>query len=222
MPRVVEIPPGVDTERFTPLAAAPRRTARRRLSLPQHGPLVVSVSRLVPRKGMDVLIRAAVALHPSFPDLTVAIAGGGRDEDRLRRLVAATGAPVMLLGRMSDQDLPALYAVADVFAMACRSRWASLEQEGFGIVFVEAAACGVAQVAGRSGGADEAVDDGVTGLVVKRPADPAAVALALRRLLSDDAARRRMGRAARQRVEVGFGYDMLARRLADALRGVGG
>ena len=119
--------------------------------------MVVSVSRLVPRKGMDVLIDAAAALVPSFPDLTVVIGGAGRDRARLEARVRASGAPVRMVGAVPDDELARLYGVADVFVMACRDRWFGLEQEGFGIVFLEAAACGVPQVAGRSGGADEAV-----------------------------------------------------------------
>jgi phosphatidyl-myo-inositol dimannoside synthase len=219
---VVEVPPGVDLDRFRPLSDEERAKARASWGLPAGGPLVVSISRLVPRKGMDVLIAAAAALAPSFPGLTVAIAGDGRDLSRLAGLVRSTGAPVRLLGRVDDEDLPRLYGAADVFAMACRNRWFDLEQEGFGIVFLEAAAAGVAQVAGRSGGADEAVIDGETGLVVADPHDPGAVAHALRRLLADDDRRRRMGRAARARVEESFGYGFLARRLADALQDVEG
>ena len=98
-----------------------------------------------------------------------------------------------MLGRVADDELPRLYGVADVFVMACRDRWLGLEQEGFGIVFLEAAACGVAQVAGRSGGADEAVVDGETGLVVDDPSDPGGWPHALRRLLGDDDRRRRHG-----------------------------
>jgi phosphatidylinositol alpha-1,6-mannosyltransferase len=123
---------------------------------------------------------------------------------------------------VEEDDLPRLYGAADVFAMACRNRWLDLEQEGFGIVFLEAAAAGVAQVAGRSGGADEAVVDGETGLVVADPNDPGAVAHALRELLGDDDRRRRMGRAARVRVEESFEYGFLARRLAAALQDVEG
>ena len=90
MPPVVEVPPGVDVERLRPLTAASRRKARAELGLPADGPVVVSVSRLVPRKGMDVLIDAAAALVPSFPDLTVVIAGSGRDRGRLDARVRAT------------------------------------------------------------------------------------------------------------------------------------
>jgi phosphatidylinositol alpha-1,6-mannosyltransferase len=219
---VVEVPPGVDLDRFRPLSDEEKAKARATWGLPPQGPLVVSISRLVPRKGMDVLITAAAALAPSFPGLRVAIAGDGRDRERLRGLVQRTGAPVRLLGRITDEDLPLLYGAGDVFAMACRNRWFDLEQEGFGIVFLEAAAAGVPQVAGRSGGADEAVVDGQTGLVVADPGDPGAVAHALRRLLGDDDRRRAMGRAARQRVEESFGYDLLARRLAHAFQDMEG
>jgi phosphatidylinositol alpha-1,6-mannosyltransferase len=211
------VPPGVDVDRFRPLSAGERAAARVRLGLPPEGRLVVSLSRLVPRKGMDVLIEAAARLAPQRPDLTVAIGGGGRDRRRLDRLAARSGAPVRLLGRVPDDDLPALYGAADVYAMLCRNRWAGLEQEGFGIVFLEAAACAVAQVAGDSGGAAEAVADGETGLVVRRPDDPDAVAAALARLLDDDDLRTGMGRAARHRAAADFAYGVLADRLGKVL-----
>jgi phosphatidylinositol alpha-1,6-mannosyltransferase len=222
MPPVVPVPPGVDCGRFVPLDDDARRQARQRLGLPVHGPLVASVSRLVPRKGMDVLVEAARRLVPSFPDLVVAVGGTGREAGRLAGQVAETGAPVRLLGRISEDDKAALLGAADAFVMACRSRWSGLEQEGFGIVFLEAAAAGVPQGAGASGGAAEAVEDGITGFVVARPDDPAAVAAALRRLLADDDLRRRMGRAARARAEASFDYDRLAPRLAVALAEVQG
>lgn len=214
---ITQVPPGVDTARFVPLDTAARAAARERFDLPADGRLVVSLSRLVPRKGMDVLIRAAAVLAPARPDLTVAIGGGGRDRERLDRLVATTGAPVRMLGRVSEVDLPALYGCADVFAMLCRNRWAGLEQEGFGIVFLEAAAAGVPQVAGDSGGAAEAVVDGETGLVVRDPSDVSQVAAAIGTLLDDQAARARMGEAGRRRAEHGFSYDVLAARLAATL-----
>lgn len=222
LPPVVQVPPGVDVGRFVPLSALERAGARARLGLPPSGPLVASVSRLVPRKGMDVLIEAAARLERSgrYPDLRVAIAGSGRDRPRLERLVARTGAPVRLVGRVPDADLPDFYACADVVALCCRTRWGGLEQEGFGIVFLEAAASGVACVAGDSGGAAEAVVDGATGLVVSRPDDPADVAAALERLLRDPELRRRQGEAARTRAVEEFAYDVLARRLQDALDGM--
>jgi phosphatidylinositol alpha-1,6-mannosyltransferase len=208
------VPPGVDVDRFRPPTDDQKRAARTAAGLPAEGRLVVGMSRLVPRKGFDVLIAAASLLAPSRPDLTVAIAGAGRDRARLERLIRATGAPVRLLGFVPDGAMPDLLGAADVFAMPCRSRWGGLEQEGFGIVFLEAAACGVAGVAGASGGSHEAVADGETGFVVRRPADPYAVAAALARLLDDGELCRSMGDAARLRAEQEFSYDRLAGDLA--------
>jgi phosphatidylinositol alpha-1,6-mannosyltransferase len=211
------VPPGVDLERFHPLDDATRRAVRERLQLTVDGPLVVGTSRLVPRKGFDVLIEAAARLVVAHPRLQVAIAGAGRDRRRLERLAARRQAPVRFLGRVPDDVIAGLYGCADVFAMVCRSRWGGLEQEGFGIVFLEAAACGVPQVAGHSGGAEDAVVDGETGLVVTRPTQPAEVAHALARLLDDPDLRTTLGDAARRRVEAEFSYDSLARRLRAAL-----
>lgn len=126
----------------------------------------------------------------------------------------------MFLGKVSEVDKVALLGAADVFAQPCRSRWGGLEQEGFGIVFVEAAACGTPQVAGRSGGSYEAVEDGSTGLVVADPSRPAAVAAALSSLLGDEPRRAEMGVAARRRAVEAFDYAVLARRLADGLESV--
>jgi phosphatidylinositol alpha-1,6-mannosyltransferase len=214
---VTVVPPGVDVDRFRPLSAAERDAARSRFGLPSDSELIVSISRLVPRKGFDIAIRAVARLAPDHPDLVLAIAGGGRDERRLRGLASELRAPVRFLGRVPNADLPALYGCGDLFAMPCRSRWGGLEQEGFGIVFVEAAACGVAQIAGDSGGAAEAVEDGVTGLVVRRPDDPDEVAEAMAALLDDPARRTLMGKASRARAEAEFSYDVLADRLGHAL-----
>ena len=207
------VPPGVDTGRFRPLDEAERASVRRELGLPVEAPLVVSVSRLVPRKGMDTLIRSAARLGRTEPDLVVAIAGSGRDRRRLEGLVASTGAPVRLLGRVPEELLPGLYGAGDVFAMLCRSRWGGLEQEGFGSVFLEAAAAGVPQVAGESGGAAEAVAHEKTGLVMGRPDAVEQVARTLSDLLGDRERRTEMGREARRRAEAEFSYDVLARRL---------
>ena len=219
---VVEVPPGVDATAIKMLRAPQRRAVRARLGLPPTGPLVVSLSRLVPRKGMDVLIAAAGRLAPSYPDLVVAIAGEGRELERLRRQAASSPISVTLLGRVSDEDRAALLGSADVFVMACRNRWLGLEQEGFGIVFLEAAAAGVPQIAGDSGGAADAVVHGVTGLVVDDPDDVGSVAEALRTLLADPKLRKRMGAAGRARVQGSFDYDVLASRLASTLEKVTG
>lgn len=220
-PPVVYVPPGVDTDRFVPLGADDRIAARRRLGLDPHVPLVLGVSRLVPRKGFDRLIDAAARLRARHPDLEVVIAGTGRDEARLRRRIARTGAPVRLLGHVSDDDLPALYGCADGFAMLCRERWGGMEQEGFGIVFVEAAAAGCPQIAGRSGGSAEAVAHGETGWIVEHPDDVDAVAEALHELLErrgDESLRA----VSREHAVANFGYDLLAERLGGAIADLAG
>jgi len=210
---VVVVPPGVDTERFRPVSPAERADVRRSFGLPGTGPLVVSVGRLVPRKGVDVLIDAVAALAADRPELALAVAGGGRDRSRLERRALRRGAPVRFLGRVPDDRLPALYACGDVFAAPNRARWGGLEQEGFGIVFVEAAACGVPQVGGDNGGVPEAVADGETGILVGHPSDPTKVAAALARLLDDPGLRGRMGQQGRERAVAGFAYSVLAARL---------
>jgi phosphatidylinositol alpha-1,6-mannosyltransferase len=191
------------------------------LGLPADAVVVLGLSRLVPRKGFDTLLRAAAQVatergSAAGPGLVVAIGGAGRDKNRLERIAADLPVPVHFLGRVPEDDLPAVYACADVFAMLCRNRWAGLEQEGFGIVFLEAAAAGIPQLAGRSGGSHEAVVDGSTGFVVD---DLASATSALGRLVDDPALRRRLGTAARTRVEAELTYDVLAHRLAAAIDG---
>ena len=214
---ITVVPPGVDTERFRPMDDSERRQARQHFGVPADAELVVSISRLVPRKGFDTAIRAAASLRRSRPDLVLAIAGGGRDLGRLQHLAAELDAPVRFLGRIDNDELPRLYGCADVYTMACRNRWGGLEQEGFGIVFVEAAACGTPQVAGDSGGAAEAVADGVTGIVVGHPEDHREVATAFESLLDDAGMRHAMSVAGRERAVNEFSYDVLARRLGESL-----
>lgn len=214
---VVNVPPGVDVDRFRPLAPAERAAARARFGFADDEIVVLGLSRLVPRKGFDKLIEAAAIAGRTRPALRVAVSGGGRDRDRLEQLAARLGVDVRFLGRVPEDDKPALFGCVDVFAMLCRNRWGGLEQEGFGIVFVEAAAAGVVQLAGDSGGAAEAVADGETGLVVRHPDDAEAVAAALARLVDDPEGRAAMGAAARRRAVELFDYEVLAARLARAL-----
>ncbi len=212
----VSIPPGVDGDRFHPVSAAERDHTRRRFGLDPDRLLVLGVSRLVPRKGFDVVMEAMSGLDGlGLSGAQLAIAGAGRDQRRLEKLARGR---VRFLGRVDDADLPALYASADVFAMCCRDQWRGLEAEGFGIVFLEAAACGVPAVAGRSGGSHEAVADGETGFVVP-PRDVHAVRTAISRLLTDHQLRARMGEAARRRAITEFAYDRLVTRLEPLARG---
>ena len=211
------IAPGVDVDRFVPLAAQECTTARAHFGLDDNAEIVLGVSRLVPRKGFDVVIRAVAMLARDRPNLVAVIGSTGRDLKRLKNLAHELQAPVEFLGRVSDTDLPRLFGCADVFTMMCRNRWAGLEQEGFGIVFLEAAACGVAQIAGNSGGAAEAVQHGVTGHVIDDPQNVDALVSSLVSLLSNDSLRAQMAVASRQRAVEMFSYDVLSEQLAVAL-----
>lgn len=211
------IPPGVDTDRFVPLTEQARSQARQHFGWADTDEIILGISRLVPRKGFDVVIRAVAQLAPFRPRLKLVIASSGRDQQRLEKIAREVRAPVEFMGRVPHEDLPRLYGCADIFSMMCRNRWGGLEQEGFGIVFVEAASCGVPQIAGDSGGSAEAVHDGVTGFVIADPTDVSSVAARMAQILDDEHLRRSMGLASRQRAVTEFNYDVLASRLGNVL-----
>jgi phosphatidyl-myo-inositol dimannoside synthase len=206
--RLAQLSPGVDVDTFTP--SADGAAVRRRHDLGE-GPVVVCVSRLVPRKGQDVLVAAWPRVLARHPQARLLLVGGGPAEGALRRAVAARGLErsVVLTGPASVEDLPAYYAAGDVFAMPCRTRRGGLDVEGLGMVFLEAAACGRPVVAGTSGGAPEAVQDGVTGHVVE-PRSAEAVATAIGDLLADPARARAMGAAGRAWVERRWSWSTIA------------
>lgn len=163
------------------------------------GPLVVCVGRLVPRKGQDRLIDALALLVPRYPGLRLALVGSGRLAAALRGRARRLGVEdrVHLLGALPHSQVAEWLAAADVFASPCRVRWGGLEVEGFGIVFAEAAAAGLPVLAGRSGGAPEAVADGDTGIVIDG-SSASEVAAGLDRILRlNPAGRQRMGERGR-------------------------
>jgi len=202
--------PGADVERFRP--DLPVADIRERLGIGER-PLVVCVSRLVARKGQDVLIEGMRGVRARVPDAALLIVGGGPHEAELRRRAAlAPEGSVYFAGQVGEGDLPRYYAVGDVFAMPCRSRLAGLEVEGWGNVFIEAAACGKPVVVGDSGGAPESLVDGETGLLV-HGADVQEVASAVARLLGDRELARTMGEAGRQRVLRDHTWPTIAGRL---------
>ncbi|HEV3186802.1 MAG TPA: glycosyltransferase family 4 protein [Acidimicrobiales bacterium] len=214
---VLQIPPGVDASRFTPLSGAARESARHDLGLGDDDFVIASYSRLVPRKGMDTLIRASAMLSGSYPNLRVVIGGTGRDRARLDRLATKLSAPVTFLGYVNDDAQPRWIGASDLMVMACRSRWLGLEQEGFGIVFVEAAACGLAQIAGRSGGSHDAVRDGETGIVLQNSGSARELADAIESLMLDDERRTRYARQARALALANFSWNSLALELGTGL-----
>ena len=212
------LPPGVDTERFRPDPAA-RAELRDRYRLGDR-PTVVCLSRLVPRKGQDMLIRALPSIRQRVDGAALLIVGGGPYLGALRKLAQDCGVAdhVTLTGGVPAAELPAHHALADVFAMPCRTRGAGMDVEGLGIVFLEASATGVPVIAGESGGAPEAVQYNKTGLVVDgRSAD--LVADAVTELLTDRDRAAAMGAAGRDWVTSQWRWDALAARLADLLRG---
>ncbi len=175
-------------------------------------PLIVSLCRLEPRKGIDRLIEAAATLSAEHPDLRLAIAGGGDDRARLQALATTQGVSdrVVFLGRVDEAEKAALLARADIFAMPVRREGDSVE--GFGIVYIEAGWFGAPSLGGREGGAADAVLDKETGLLCDG-ADGAAVTDALERLVSDEALRARLGAAARRHAQA----QVWDRRLDDFL-----
>lgn len=211
------LPPGVDTERFRPDPAA-RAALRERYRLGGR-PTVVCVSRLVPRKGQDMLIRALPAIRRDVDGAALVIVGGGPHLEALRKLASDRGVidDVVFTSGVPAAELPAHYAFGDVFAMPCRTRGAGLDVEGLGIVFLEASATGVPVVAGDSGGAPETVLDGQTGRVVDGR-DLEAITQAVSGLLADPELAARMGIAGRDWVTSQWRWDTHAARLATLLR----
>src|SRR5665213_3271860 len=176
-PPIIQVPPGVDTRRFTPLDPSRRTEVRQSLGLDPTACLVSSYSKLAKR--LD--------------------------------------APVVFLGHVPDDALNEWLGASDLMVMDCRSRWLGLEQEGFGIVFVEAGATGVAEIAGRSGGSHEAVQNGVSGFVVGDSRSDDLLAKAIRTLMMDDERRLEFGRASRAIAVERFDWNMLAARLSREL-----
>ncbi|MFD8793249.1 glycosyltransferase family 4 protein, partial [Streptomyces vinaceus] len=213
--RMVQLPPGVDEKTFHPGSGG--SGVRARLGLTDR-PVVVCVSRLVPRKGQDTLIEAMPRILAAVPDAVLLVVGGGPYEEDLRALAASTGVAdsVVFTGAVPWSELPAHYGAGDVFAMPCRTRRGGLDVEGLGIVYLEASATGLPVVAGDSGGAPDAVLEGETGWVVRGgvPEDAADRVIAL---LRDPELRRRMGERGRAWVEEKWRWDLLAERLRELL-----
>ena len=213
---LVHVPPGVDTEAFSPQLDG--SSIRRRHGIADDARLVVCISRLVRRKGQDVLVEAWPAVRARLPDAHLLLAGAGPLEAPLQRRIAALDLEqsVTLAGAVPWAELPRYHAAADLFAMPCRTRALGLDAEGLGIVYLEAQASGKPVLAGRSGGAPEAVQDGTTGLVVDG-GSVAEVAHALTALLRDGARRREMGCAGREAMVQRHAWKEIGRRLDDLL-----
>jgi len=215
--RMVQLPPGVDEAEFRPGAGG--ADIRNRLGLANR-PVVVCVSRLVPRKGQDTLIRSLPEIGRRVPETAVLIVGGGPYRKRLEQMVADArlSRDVIFTGSVPWADLPGYFDAGDVFAMPCRTRRGGLDVEGLGLVYLEASATGLPVVAGDSGGAPDAVIDGETGYVVDGRS-PAQVVERIADLLNDPAKAQELGRRGRAWVERAWRWDLIADRLHGLLRG---
>ena len=211
--KLQRLAPGVDAEVFRPGVGEERRA---HLGLADR-PVVVCVSRLMPRKGQDTLVRALPSVQRSVPDAALLLVGGGPYRSRLESLAADMGVSesVVLTGTVPWGELPAYYCAGDVFAMPCRTRLGGADVEGLGIVYLEASACGLPVIAGDSGGAPDAVVEGETGYVVDgRSVDE--VASTVTALSTDNRLRQEMGDQGREWVGRAWswtGASATARRL---------
>jgi phosphatidylinositol alpha-1,6-mannosyltransferase len=207
--------PGVDVDAFHP--GVDGSDVRKRFGLSDR-PVVVCVSRLVPRKGQDMLIRALPEIRRRVPGAALLLGSGGPYRPNLEKLArdVGVGSDVVFTGSMPWAELPALYAAGDVYAMPCRTRAAGLDVEGLGIVYLEASATGLPVVAGDSGGAPDAVLEGETGYVVGGR-DVATIAARVAGLLADPARARAMGAAGRAWVEREWRWEKQAARLTEML-----
>jgi phosphatidylinositol alpha-1,6-mannosyltransferase len=203
------VPLGTDPEHFRP--GADTKAARTRYGL-GPGRWMLTVARLTAHKGIDTSLRVLAELRGRHPDLRYAVVGSGDRLEELQALAGQLGVAdrVRFLTSVPDHDLPALYNMAAVYLGV--SRQADSNVEGFGISLVEASACGLPVVAGRSGGIPDAVREGETGLLVD-PTDLKAVAGAVERILGDPVLARKLGDGGRQAVESYFNWDRVTREM---------
>ncbi|HUA40710.1 MAG TPA: glycosyltransferase family 4 protein [Streptosporangiaceae bacterium] len=216
--RMVKLAPGVDPARFAPGAGGAR--IRRELGIAPERPVIVCVSRMVPRKGQDALIRAWPAVRAAAADPVLLLVGDGPYRSRLERLAAEARVAdsVVFTGPVSGDDLPAYYDAGNIFAMPCRTRRSGLDVEGLGIVYLEASATGLPVIGGDSGGAPDAILDGETGYVVPGRSD-GALAQRLIELLSDPARAAAMGEKGQAWIDREWTWDLVAQRLQRILSG---
>ncbi|MGE0354202.1 MAG: glycosyltransferase family 4 protein [Gemmatimonadales bacterium] len=201
------VPLGTDPEHFRP--GVDTSAVRSRYGLGE-GRWVLTVARLAVHKGIDTALEAIALLAEEFPDLRYAVVGAGGGHGQLVQLAGKLGVEdrVRFLTRVPDQDLPALYNLAEVYLGL--SRQAESMVEGFGISLVEASACAVPVIGGRSGGIPDTIREGETGLLVE-PGNAAAAATAVRQLLADPALARRLGAGGRRAVETYFNWGRVTR-----------
>ena len=213
--KLVHLPPGVDLTRFTPGAKSVQLQKKWGI---EDAPVIVSIGRLVARKGSDQLIKAMPEVLKQFPKSKLLLAGTGNYQRRLEKLVRNLKVQdsVVFTGRVEHDLLPDYFRLGDIFAAPCRSRYGGLEVEGLGIVYLEASACGVPVIAGKSGGAPDAVLDGKTGLLVNGR-NHREVGSAVIKLLSDQALRQKMGADGRVWMEQLWSWEGIGARFEEII-----
>jgi phosphatidylinositol alpha-1,6-mannosyltransferase len=215
--RMTRLTPGVDTSEFYPGAGG--KAIRERWGLGTR-PVVVCVSRMVPRKGQDTLIHAWPLVKATTPDATLLLVGDGPYRSRLERMARHLGVDgsVVFTGAPARAELPAYFDAGDVFAMPCRTRRHGLDVEGLGMVFLEAAATGLPVVGGDSGNSADAIRDGETGYVVPG-VSVADLADRLNRLLTDPSAAKAMGDKGMAWVHQEWRWEIITQRFTEILAG---
>lgn len=211
--RIEIVHPGCDVERLRPLH--PRLDLQQKLLGPRCGnKVILTVGNLVARKGHDMVIRALPRVLQDVPEVTYLIVGDGPYRTQLETLAATVGIRdhVIFAGRVSEDALPDIYALSDVFVMPSRDQREVSDVEGFGLVFLEANACGKPVIGGRSGGIPDAIVDGVTGLLVN-PDEPEDIAHALVQLLTNRDLTLRLGQQGRLRVARDFNWARVGDRV---------
>lgn len=217
--KIVKIVPGVDCSFFSPGEKPPDLIERYRL---QNKRVIMTIGRLDERKGHDMVIRTMSQLTKRFPELIYMIVGKGREEQRLRNLShdLKLNNHIVFTGFVVDEVLPAYYNLSDIFILPNRETELNTQlrgdYEGFGIVFLEAGACGKPVIAGNSGGSGEAVADGITGLLVD-PKSEEAIARAIARILTDKEFAARLGATGRRRAEREFDWQHIAKTMEGIL-----
>ena len=213
--KLVHLPPGVDLTRFTPGIKSVELQKKWGIV---DAPVIVSIGRLVARKGSDQLIKAMPEVLQQFPKSKLLLVGTGNYQKRLEKLVRNLKIQdsVIFAGRVEHELLPDYYRLGDIFAAPCRSRYGGLEVEGLGIVYLEASACGVPVIAGKSGGAPDAVLDGKTGLLVNGR-DHREVGAAVIKLLSDRPLRQKMGADGRVWMEQLWSWEGIGARFEEII-----
>ena len=197
--RVSVIQPAVDIQRFHPQIDSSQVVTLHHL---QGKRVILTVARLVERKGIDVVIRAMPKVLEAVPDAVYLVIGTGPYQGTLERLARESGleGKVIFVGQVPDEELPCYYGACDLFVLLSRTLADKGETEGFGIVFLEAGACGKPVIGGRGGGTSEAIEDGVTGLLID-PLDVNEIADTIVRVLEDEELSRRLGESGRKRAE---------------------